>query len=113
MALNEADERRVESVVARMVAELRNRPSQEKEDRIGVEICVLPEEERAFVPTALLRLIVAERDGLDLPEPAAPPPRTKRWVNPFRFKPRLTTRRRGVGQVAAGSPPRRGAQGAG
>jgi hypothetical protein len=86
MALSEADERRVESEVARMAGELRNRPSQEKEDRIGVEIGVLPEEERAFVPTALLRLIAAERDGHDLPEPAAPPPQTKRWVNPFRFK---------------------------
>jgi len=45
-----------------MVAELRARPSQEKEDRIGLAIAALPEEERAFVPTALLRLIVAERE---------------------------------------------------
>jgi hypothetical protein len=63
MALSEADERRVEAEVGRMVAELRARPSQEKEDRIGLEIAVLPEEERAFVSTALLRLLVAERDG--------------------------------------------------
>ncbi len=64
MALSEADERRVEDEVGRMVAELRARPSQEKEDRIGLEIALLPEEERAFVPTALLRLIVAERGHL-------------------------------------------------
>jgi hypothetical protein len=61
MALSEADERRVEAEVGRMVAELRARPSQEKEDRIGLEIALLPAEERAFVPTALLRLVVAER----------------------------------------------------
>ena len=86
MALSEADERRVEAEVARMAAELRNRPNQEKEDRIGVEISVLPEEERAFVPTALLRLIAAER-GRPRPSGArAPLPSRKRWVNPFRLK---------------------------
>lgn len=62
MALSEADERRVEAEVGRMVAELRTRPTQEKEDRIGLEIALLPEPERDFVPTALLRLLVAERD---------------------------------------------------
>ena len=61
MALSEADERRVEGELAGMVAELRTRPSQEKEDRIGLEIALLPEEERAFVPTALLRLVARER----------------------------------------------------
>jgi hypothetical protein len=70
MALSEADERRVEGEVARMVAELRDRPSQEKEDRIGVEIGGLPEEERAVVPTVLLRFIAAERGGEPLPEAA-------------------------------------------
>jgi hypothetical protein len=63
MALSEADERRVEAEVGRMVADLRARPSQEKEDKIGLEIALLPEEQRAFVPTALLRLVVAERNG--------------------------------------------------
>jgi hypothetical protein len=61
MALSEADERRVEAEVGRMVAELRARPTQEKEDRIGLEVAAMPEEERAFVPTVLLRLIAAER----------------------------------------------------
>jgi hypothetical protein len=88
VALSEADERRVEAEVVRMVTELRNRPSQEKEDRIGVEIAVLPAEERAFVPTALLRIVAVERDGGDLPEPGAAGPRlkTKKWVNPLRFR---------------------------
>lgn len=63
MTLSEDDERRVEAEVARMVADLRARPTQEKEDKIGLEIAVLPEAERDFVPTALLRLVVAERDG--------------------------------------------------
>ena len=61
MALSEADERRVEEEVARLVADLRTNPTQEKEDRIGLEIALLPEEERAFVPTALLRLVARER----------------------------------------------------
>ncbi len=63
MALGEADERRVEARVAEMVAELRARPTQEKEDKLGLELALLPEEERAFVPTALLRLVAAEREG--------------------------------------------------
>lgn len=82
MALSEDDERRVEGEVRRMTAELQVRPSQEKEDRIGVEISRLPEEERAFVPTALLRLLVAEREGrLDETEIPAfkPPSRRRAW----------------------------------
>jgi len=63
MALSEADEERIEAEVSRMVAELRLNPNQEKEDRIGVEIAILPEQERDFVPTALLRLLVREREG--------------------------------------------------
>jgi hypothetical protein len=63
MALSEEDERRVEGQLLAMTRELRHRPSQEKEDRIGVEIAILPEEERDFVPTALLRLLVREREG--------------------------------------------------
>jgi hypothetical protein len=81
MALSEADERRVEGEVARMVAELSARPSQEKEDRIGLEISLLPEEERAFVPTVLLSFLAAERRGESLPEPtpfAGAPPRAGR-----------------------------------
>ncbi len=84
MALSEADERRVEAEVARMVTDLRFRPSQEKEDRIGVEIAVMPEEERAFVPTVLLRFLVAERRGEPLPEPATSsgrPPRARKRIS--------------------------------
>lgn len=84
MALSEADERRLEAEVARMVAELRFRPSQEKEDRIGLEIAVLPAEERAFVPIVLLRFIAAERRGERLPEAASstglPPKRRFAWT---------------------------------
>jgi hypothetical protein len=69
MALTETDERRVEGEVAGMVADLRFRPSQEKEDRIGLEIAVMPEEERAIVPTVLLRFVAAERCAEPLPDP--------------------------------------------
>jgi hypothetical protein len=84
MALSEADERRLEAELARMIAELRINPSQEKEDRIGLEISLLPEEERAFVPTILLRFVSAERREEPLPEPASttglPPKRRVAWT---------------------------------
>jgi hypothetical protein len=82
MALSEADEQRVEAELRRMTTELRALPSQEKEDRIGVEISLLPDEERAFVPTALLRLLVAEREGrLDEIEPSGSPlPSRRRFL---------------------------------
>jgi hypothetical protein len=84
MALSEEDERRWEAEVARMVAELRMLPNQEKEDRIGLEISLLPEEERAFVPTVLLRFLAAERRGDPLPEAAdttgLPPKRKFAWT---------------------------------
>jgi hypothetical protein len=84
MALSEADERRIEAEVARMVAELRLNPNQEKEDRIGLEISLLPEEEQAFVPTVLLRFIAAERRGEPLPQAAStsglPPKRRFAWT---------------------------------
>ena len=84
MALSEADERRLEAEVARMIRELRLNPNQEKEDRIGLEISLLPEEERAFVPTVLLRFIAAERRGGPLPEAASstglPPKRRVAWT---------------------------------
>jgi hypothetical protein len=70
MPLSEADERRVEGELAGMIEELRVNPNQEKEDRIGVQISTMPEEERAFVPTALLRFVAAERRGEGLPDPA-------------------------------------------
>jgi hypothetical protein len=70
MSLTPADEERVEAEVAGMIADLRARPNQEKEDRIGVEISTMPEEERDFVPTVLLRFVEAERRGEPLPDPA-------------------------------------------
>jgi hypothetical protein len=86
MALSEDDERRVEAKVLAMTRELRDPPNQEKEDRIGVEIAILPEEERDFVPTALLRLLVREREGrfddLDADPERRLPPRRRgffRW----------------------------------
>jgi hypothetical protein len=84
MGLSADDERRVEAEVARMVGELRALPSQEKEDRIGLEISLLPAEERAFVPTVLLRFLSAERRGEALPEAAnttgLPPKRKFAWT---------------------------------
>ncbi|MFT3865277.1 MAG: hypothetical protein QM729_13460 [Solirubrobacterales bacterium] len=84
MALSEEDELRVEGELLRMTEELRDRPSQEKEDRIGVEIGLLGEEERAFVPTALLRLLVREREGRmgELEPQGTPLPRRRRF-GPF------------------------------
>lgn len=84
MALSAEDEQRLEAEVARMVAELRLNPNQEKEDRIGLEISLLPEEERAFVPTVLLRFLSAERRSEPLPAAAntsgLPPKRRFAWT---------------------------------
>jgi hypothetical protein len=84
MALSPDDERRLEAEVARMIRDLRINPNQEKEDRIGLEISLLPEDERAFVPTVLLRFIAAERRGEPLPEAAnttgLPPKRRIPWT---------------------------------
>ena len=84
MPLSEDDEQRLEAEVARMIRDLRINPNQEKEDRIGLEISLLPEEERAFVPTVLLRFIAAERRGDPLPDAAnttgLPPKRRVPWT---------------------------------
>jgi hypothetical protein len=83
VTLSADDEQRLEAEVARMVAELRLNPNQEKEDRIGHEVSLLPEEDRAFVPTVLLRFLVAERRGEPLPDPATGtrlPPKKKRRI---------------------------------
>jgi hypothetical protein len=70
MPLSKADEERVEGELAGMIEELRINPNQEKEDRVGVQIATMPEEERDFVPTALLRFVAIERRGEALPDPA-------------------------------------------
>ena len=79
MALSEDEERRVEGELLRMTIDVRHRPSQEKEDRIGLEVSLLDEEYRDFVPTALLRLLVREREGtLGELEPQGTPLRRRR-----------------------------------
>lgn len=61
MGLSLEDQERVEGEVRRMVAELRARPTQEKEDALGVEIASMPPGEREHV-TAVLLQMVASRD---------------------------------------------------
>lgn len=63
MTLEEDERRRVEEAVRRMIAELRAKPTQAKEDRLGLEVATLPEEERAYVTTVLLRIVAEERAG--------------------------------------------------
>jgi hypothetical protein len=57
MELSGEDKERVEEEVRRMVAELRARPTQEKEDGLGVEIALMPPAEREYVTAVLLRLL--------------------------------------------------------
>jgi len=57
MDLSPEDQERVEEEVRRMVAELRDRPTQEKEDALGLEIANMPPPERDFVTTVLRRML--------------------------------------------------------
>jgi len=57
MDLSPEDQERVEEEVRRMVAELRDRPTQEKEDALGLEIANMPPPEREFVTTVLRRML--------------------------------------------------------
>lgn len=61
MALSDADELRVEAAVRQMIAELRLKPSQEKEDGLGVEIAAMTAAEREHVCVVLLRIVAEER----------------------------------------------------
>jgi hypothetical protein len=61
MALSDEDKRRVEAAVRQMIAEYRAKPTQEKEDGLGVEIAALPPQEREYVPAVLLRIVAEER----------------------------------------------------
>lgn len=61
MVLGEDDKQRVEAEVRRMIAEYRAKPTQEKEDGLGVEIATLPPAQREYVTTVLLRIVAAER----------------------------------------------------
>ena len=61
MALSDEDRQRVEATVRQMIARYRAKPTQEKEDGLGVEIAVLPAAEREYVTTVLLRIVAEER----------------------------------------------------
>jgi hypothetical protein len=61
MAIEEAEQRRVEEAVREMIAELRAKPTQAKEDRLGLAVATLPPEQREYVTTVLLRILVEER----------------------------------------------------
>jgi hypothetical protein len=58
--LSAEDKARVEAEVRRMVAELRVKPTQEKEDALGLEVATLPPAERDLVPKVLLRIVAEE-----------------------------------------------------
>jgi hypothetical protein len=57
MHLSTEDKERVEAEVRGMVAALRARPTQEKEDALGVEIATMPPAEREHVTVVLLRML--------------------------------------------------------
>lgn len=61
MELSGDDKRRVEERVRQMIASYRAKPTQEKEDGLGVELLAMPEAERAYVTTVLLRIVAEER----------------------------------------------------
>ncbi len=63
MELSEEDRIRVEAQVERMVADLRIKPTQEKDDLLGVELAAMPPAEREHVTTVLLGMLAAERGG--------------------------------------------------
>jgi Holliday junction resolvasome RuvABC endonuclease subunit len=58
--LSAEDKAQVEAEVRRMIAELRARPTQEKEDALGLEIATLPAQQRDYVPTVLLQILAEE-----------------------------------------------------
>ena len=57
MNLSSEDRKRVEEEVRQMVAELRARPTQEKEDGLGLRIANMPPQEREFVTDVLRRML--------------------------------------------------------
>jgi hypothetical protein len=61
MDLSSEDQQRVEQEVRRIVAELRARPTQEKEDALGLQIATMPPAEREHVTTVLLRMLDENR----------------------------------------------------
>jgi len=57
MDLSAEDKQRVEEQVRRLVAELRARPTQEKEDALGLQVAIMPSAEREYVTAVLLRML--------------------------------------------------------
>lgn len=57
MTLSPEDQKRVEEEVRQMVAELRARPTQEKEDALGVRIASMPPPEREHVTAVLMQML--------------------------------------------------------
>ena len=57
MDLSDEDQQRVEREVHRMAVELRARPTQEKEDALGLEIAMMTPPEREYVTAVLLRML--------------------------------------------------------
>jgi hypothetical protein len=57
MTLSPEDQKRVEEEVRQMVAELRARPTQEKEDGLGLQVANMPPQEREYVTDVLRRML--------------------------------------------------------
>jgi hypothetical protein len=57
MELSAEDRKRVEEEVRGMIAELRARPTQEKEDALGLAIGTMPPAERDYVTTVLIEML--------------------------------------------------------
>lgn len=60
MPRSDDDKTGVRTVVERMIAEYRFKPTQEVEDRLGVEIAALPAAQRDLVPAVLLEIVAEE-----------------------------------------------------
>ena len=63
MTLSAEHTARVKAEVEQMVAEMRAKPTAEKEDVLGLRIATMPAEERELVPAILLDLVAAESRG--------------------------------------------------
>jgi hypothetical protein len=61
VALSDEQRGQVEEAVRRMIAELRAKPTQAKEDRLGLAIATLPSEQREYATAVLLRIVAEER----------------------------------------------------
>ena len=63
MTLSAEHTARVKAEVEQMVAEMRAKPTAEKEDVLGLRIATMPAGERGLVPAILLDLVAAESRG--------------------------------------------------